>query len=208
MEFCTKEHDFAECNNTCRVTPSAAPAKAKPIEICKLTDREQQQIILKWFDKNYGIYLSGDSNLTPDDNQLVELKFRPPNEECKGIVRLTADCQVVRHSKFNCKYTGWTTKMEDRNKLRENLRKRVIPKAKAAVLKYVRSNFPDSGIRLGDIHLSGHGYDWNSVPPILSMHFQRTQQRRGASTNCRVVAWVHTNNYRVEKRDDFSSCKD
>lgn len=204
MEFCTKEHDFVECNNMCRVTPSPGPAEAKPIEICNLTDEEQREIISEWFFKNYDIdFIRGD--LTPGDNQLVELEFRPPNKECKGVVRLTADCKVVRHKKFNCKYTGWTRKMEERRRRHEELQEWVIPKAQAAVFKHVRSKFPDSVIRLGDIHLTSHDYNWDSVPPILAMNW--TQKRRGSSTQCRLTAWVHTNNYRVEEKDGWTKCK-
>ena len=96
---------------------------SKPVETCLLTDGEQYRLIDNFIYDNYEVY--GTINLSDDDQTVFEVEFRPPDEKCRGVVRLTGDCEVVRHEKFHCAWTGWTQKeaQEREREARERKRK-------------------------------------------------------------------------------------
>lgn len=152
MTHCMTEHDFDYCHAICADKPkptdepsatqmeNAATATASPSEICKLTDQEQHNLVTKFIYENYGAYPN--ITLSDDDQTVFQTEYSPTDEECRGVVKITSDCEVVRHEKFHCEWTGWTQEEE-----REQERKdHIVREINTAIRNYFRSKpvlFPD-----------------------------------------------------------------
>lgn len=128
MTHCMTQHDFDHCHPICTDysdrTDDGPHAVAKPVETCLLTDAEQYRLIDNFFYDNYEVY--GTINPSDDDRTVFEVEFQPPDEECRGVVRLTSDCEVVRYEKFHCEWTGWAQEAarEREREAREEARER------------------------------------------------------------------------------------
>ena len=148
MKHCMTKHDFDHCQPIC--------APAKPVEICKLSDEEQYELVEAFMDENYDSEGGERADYPPTDNGIFSVEYRPTNSVCKGKVKLNSNCEVVRHNKFECEYTGWTDeakkrqaewkKEEEERKKREEAERRRLNRIKyeyrATVMAYVDTHYP------------------------------------------------------------------
>ena len=107
MQHCMTQHDFDYCQAIC-----AAPSEPESAGNCLLlTDKEQSALIRDFMEAHYSMPPSN-IQMLHNDQAVFEVEWRPTDEECRGVVKITADCEVLRHEKFQCEYTGWTRRAE------------------------------------------------------------------------------------------------
>lgn len=129
MQHCMAQHDFDYCQATCLV-----PFEPKSAGICLLTDEEQMGLIEDFVETNYSHTPS--ISYASDDQNLFEVEWFPTDEECRGVVKLNADCQVERHEKFSCEYTGWTQEQVQQEKEADRKRKEIYEASVAAIQRH------------------------------------------------------------------------
>lgn len=116
-----------------------------------------------------------------NDQAVFEVEWRPTDEECRGVVKITADCEVLRHEKFQCEYTGWTRRAEIK----------VPVKVVAAIL----ARYPF--VTCDEIEEINNG---NPVGEYLIRH------SLDGNTSCTIHVTVASPEYHVE--ESLSTCPD
>ena len=91
---------------------------------------------------------SFDVSLSNDNHSLFEVAWSPTEKLCRGVVRLNADCEVLRHEKFHCQDDEVAIKAREA----EQQRRRTFAKDQRAIIAHVRSQYPGLSIAVANDH--------------------------------------------------------